>query len=86
MLGKILIFVVIAGAALVIFGRGAKRGEEKIRREAKSTEPLEKAKAKARAAKAQDLTPCPRCGAYVDDPDNCDCRGGAGQGRADMQQ
>ncbi len=86
MLGKILIFVVIAGAALVIFGRGARRGEDKIRREAQSADPLEKAKTKVRAAKVSDLSPCPRCGAYVDDPDNCDCRRGKDQGRADMQQ
>jgi hypothetical protein len=86
MLGKILVFVVIAGAALVIFGRGARRGEEKIRREAKSADPLAKARTKVGESKAADLSPCPRCGAYVDNPDNCDCSGGNDPGRADMQQ
>lgn len=86
MLGKVLIFVVIAGAALVIFGRGARRGEEKVRRESARPDPLESARSKVSAAKAQDLSPCPRCGAYVADPDSCDCRGGKGAGRADMQQ
>jgi len=87
MLGKIVIFVVIAGAALAIFGRGARRGEESARREAeKRVDPVEAARRKVRAAKAQDLRPCPRCGAYVADPANCDCRGAREAEPTDMQR
>lgn len=86
MLGKILIFVLIAGAVLVIFGRGARRGEDKVRRDGAPADPIEKARSKVKAARAEDLSPCPKCGAYVADPEKCDCRAGKDAGRADMQQ
>lgn len=79
MLGKILVFAVIVVAAFVIFGRGARREENRIRRDAATPpDPLERAKDKVRAAKAEDLSPCPKCGAYVADPDACDCRSSEG--------
>jgi hypothetical protein len=77
MFGKILIFGLIAAAAFVIFGRGARRAENQIKRDtAKPPDPLDRAKDKVRAAKAEDLSPCPRCGAYVADTATCDCRAG----------
>ncbi len=87
MLWKIVIFAVIAGGALAIFGRGARREEREIRRESNPPDsPLDKAKEKVRAARAQDMSPCPRCGAYVSDPDTCDCRGKSDATPTDLQQ
>ncbi len=90
MLWKILIFVATVALVLVVFGRGAKRGEAKVRREAKrEAKQVKEAATLAPTQKrreAEDLSPCPRCGAYVADPATCDCQGSGTPSRTDLQQ
>lgn len=90
MLWKILIFIGTVVAALIIFGRGAKRGEAKVKREAKRAADKVNSETKTTQAparpEAQDLSPCPRCGAYVADPAACDCKDPGPPTRTDLQQ
>jgi len=83
MLGKVLVFALIVLVALAVFGRGARRAEQAQRGERK---PPADAARPSRPAPAQDLTPCPRCGAYVADPESCDCRERGDPPQTDMQQ